>query len=180
MREARAKVWCGFLIAGLWLLADPAAVGRSFSNLDIRLVSVATGDRIVVDIDRRRACVDLARVRAPRQGEYGYEPARQALERILAGKKLSYYFRRLERARDHDECIAGQIVFDDPGSPSTNDLDSRNVNILMVRSGWARFSETGEPEPIDERLKAAEIQALRERVGLWAREVQPKSDGAAP
>jgi endonuclease YncB( thermonuclease family) len=128
-----------------------------------RVIRIVDGDTIEVLLGGRREHVRLLRINTPERGQPGYEEAKGALARLVAGGTVS-----LEPeeggswTRDpHGRLLA--YVF----------VDGLHVNVEMVRLGWSDFwTRYGEGRYASQfRQAAREAQAARR--GLWGlRDVQ--------
>lgn len=145
------------LLALVWLGCDrpqphavqpipPEADARALEGL---VVAIHDGDTLSLEAGGRRIRVRLAQIDAPEQGQPWGRRARQALARLAE--------RRSARLAVVDRDAYGRTV----GDVFVGEVF---VNEALVRDGHAwvnpRFARS-------ERVVAAEVEARRERRGLW-------------
>jgi endonuclease YncB( thermonuclease family) len=137
-----------------------------------RVTAVLSGDVLVLD---RRETVKLAGVDAPEAGEPYAEPARQALVKLAAGRRVALFFggaRTDERGRTVAE---------------VEDADNRRwLEGALLDVGAARVRTTPDNRLPAKALLAREAAARQARRGLWTipmyevrlpGEVRPWDDG---
>lgn len=129
--------------------------------------SVTDGDTLVLEDGRR---VRLAQVDAPETGACFGSQSTQALRALVEGRAVTV--RRPENGPERDRY--GRTL----GEVS---VAGRSVNEALVRSGAAGWYEefAGEDAGLARRLRAAEDEAKRARLGQWSACASPASTTAA-
>jgi endonuclease YncB( thermonuclease family) len=115
-----------------------------------RVVAVVDGDTLVVGGGSGREKIRLFGVDAPESGQRHGRPARDALASLTLGQAVTVLVVGPDR---HGRAVAR--VF----------RDGTDVNLAMVRSGWAWHSSRHDPRA---ELREAQATARRGRRGLWA------------
>jgi len=145
----RTKLGINFLC----LLLALAASAEEFSG---RVVRIVDGDTVVVlDQHRVEQKVRLAGIDAPERGQAFGTRAKEQLAGLVGGKPLNVRWHKEDRYRR----LVGKLM-----------LDGQDVNLQMVRSGFAWWFRkyADEQTALDQRLyEAAEKAARSDRVGLW-------------
>jgi endonuclease YncB( thermonuclease family) len=136
------------LTLGLILLAaDPA----EFHEFTGKVVHIADGDTLtVLDDDKVQHKVRLHGIDAPEKGQAFGTKSKEALSEKVSGKMVRVEWKECDRY--------GRIV----GDVSIGD---RNINVEMVRAGWAWWYRSYAPK--SRILEESEAAAKEERRGLW-------------
>ena len=144
MSGRRLAVWAG--AAALLLAAACAAAPAT-----VEVVTVHDGDTVTVLKGREQIRVRLACIDAPERGQAFGARARQKLSDLVMRKHVTLTV----------------IDRDDYGRTVARILhDGEDVNLAMVRAGLAWHYRYHCPD--DRALAEAEVEARRERRGLWA------------
>jgi endonuclease YncB( thermonuclease family) len=146
----------GLLVVGLGV--GPAAVGDSIFG---RVTAVRRADTIVFDYGEGQYVVRLGGIAVPEQ--VVGDSARQFVARLVLGRPARL---RVER-RTPDGAILGRLLTADSAVGM-----NRDVGLELVRAGFARREDDVEYYKYGE-LAAAEVQARRERRGLWSGSQNP-------
>ncbi|HTU03681.1 MAG TPA: thermonuclease family protein [Candidatus Sulfotelmatobacter sp.] len=163
---------------GLLLLLSVVLAGvRPAHAASVRLLTatvarVIDGDTLIAFTAHSRLRVRLLGIDAPEiahDGQPGqrYGPeAKRYLERLVGGRSL-----RMEAyGRDHYRRVLAVLW-----------VERRNINVEMVRAGWARVYGGAGRRAYAHELKQAEAQARREGVGMWVRhDLRGDLPGAVP
>ena len=121
-------------------------------KLSGRVSKVADGDTItLVDAQRKKYKVRLFGIDSPESDQPYYKAARNALSKLVGGKSV-----RVD-VKDTDKY--GRVV-------GTVFLGGRNVNLEMVKSGYAWWYEYY--APLNGDLREAQEHARADKSGLWA------------
>jgi micrococcal nuclease len=122
-----------------------------------RVTYVLDGDTIVVDYKNRYEHVRFLRIDTPEWYERGYEEATEALRGLIEGKwvRLEFEESGIERRDVYGRLLA--YVF----------LDSKNINLEMVRRGWTPFWTKYGAGRYAADFREAEKEAREFRRGLW-------------
>lgn len=135
---------------------DKQATSKSYQA---RVTSIVDSQTLVVEFAGSQRTLRLLNLNGPRRGDVGYESARAALARLLAGSEMIV------------------LEFPWPGDPTLDAngqlgayvfAGDRCVNIEMVRQGWSGYwSQEDGLGRYPSRFREAEHQARAGRVGLW-------------
>lgn len=130
----------------IMLLAAPAWAD-TFTG---KVTGVADPETLVVEHGGRQDAVTLAGIRAPRDGEKGYDQAKAFV--------VSFALLHLVTvdARADAATLRGDVRL----------TDRRSLREALVEKGFARWDE--QAEPANDVLKDLEKTARREKRGLWA------------
>lgn len=121
-------------------------------KLSGRVSKVADGDTItLVDAQRKKYKVRLFGIDSPESDQPYYNAAKDALSKLVNGKSVGV------EVKDTDKY--GRIV-------GTVFLDGRNVNLEMVKLGYAWWYEYY--APLNGDLREAQQHARAYKSGLWA------------
>lgn len=121
-------------------------------KLSGRASKIADGDTItLIDAQRKTYKVRLFGIDSPESDQPYYHAAKRALSKLVSGKSV-----RID-VKDTDRY--GRVV-------GTVFLDGRNVNLEMVKLGYAWWYEYY--APLDGDLREAQKHARANKSGLWA------------
>jgi micrococcal nuclease len=132
---------------------------RSEPDTDSRVpvIRVIDGDTIKVRFRGKVESVRLLRINTPEKGQPGFAEATRALQALLGNKV--------------------RLSFETPGRPTRDTYgrllayiftDETNANVEIVRSGWSRFWTKYGAGRLAPAFRAAELEARKKRLGLWA------------
>lgn len=140
------------LIALLLILSLPAANGESpTKTLQGQVVAIADGDTLIVlDADKTQHKVRLDGIDTPEKGQAFGTQARKA----LADKVFRQQVRIEWKRQDRYGRVLGQVHIGD-----------RWINLELIAEGMAWHYKQYNS---DAMLAAAEVQARKSKVGLWA------------
>ena len=145
------------LLPALLVLTLPISSQTHADTLLGKAVRILDGDTVeVLDARKRTHRVRLAGIDAPESKQPFGAKAKRALSSLVAGETVAVDWHK----RDRYDRLVGKIM-----------LDGADVNLALVRAGYAWWYReyAGEQSPSDRRLyEAAEKEARREGVGLWA------------
>lgn len=122
-----------------------------------KVVGVAAGDALLVEIDGEEHEIGLWGIDAPENGQTDFEEAMAAARELVDGQKV------VVRVMERDTLRGVTCVVRHRGSL---------VNLAMVRGGWA-WAGRGEDDRESEALRgfaAAERRARRAGAGIWKRD----------
>jgi endonuclease YncB( thermonuclease family) len=136
------------LIISVLAIATTAVAAATLTG---KVVKIADGDTLTLLVDKTQIRVRLEGIDTPERGQPFGRKAGQALAKKVFGKVVQVddlgrdrYGRRLGTVR----------------------LDKRNVNLDLVREGWAwRYRKYA---PKNKELASAEAAARKAKRGLWA------------
>lgn len=108
--------------------------------------------RIPVDEKIRMLHIDT-----PERTEKYYTEAGKALQDILtSAKRVSLWFPTPKAQRDRYGRLLAYLM-----------ADGKNVNLEMVRLGWARYYTKYGHSPFDKEFAEAEASAQKAKLGIW-------------
>lgn len=115
---------------------------------------VVDGKTLKLERDGLDVVVRLLRIEVPEPGRKGFAEARSALEGLIAGQKVRLMYEGYRK---------------DPGGRELAYVfaGSKNLNVEMVRSGWARFSTRSGESRLRNAFTKAEGEAREAKRGLW-------------
>ena len=143
------------LIVDLALFPEPDS---AIHELTGQVVHIADGDTLtVLDADKVQHKIRLHGIDAPEKGQAFGTKAKEALAEKVHEKAVRVVWKEKDRY--------GRIVGD-------VHLGDRNVNVEMVRGGWAWWYRTYAPK--SKALEEAEAEARKEKRGLW-RDKEPEA-----
>ncbi|MBU0499902.1 MAG: thermonuclease family protein [Gammaproteobacteria bacterium] len=120
------------------------------------VVWVVDGDTLhLMDKAGERHRIRLAGINAPEKGKAFSQGARDRLVSLAQGKEASVYWEKVDK---YDR-IVGKVV-----------VDSRDINLAIIRAGYARWYRrfAHEQSQVDRMLyENAERTARQGRVGIW-------------
>lgn len=120
---------------------------------------VVTGDSADVRCGDEVVRVRLLDVAAPGPSEIGHDEARRALQQLLSGRNLWLGFAAPGRPTlDRDGQFLAHLY----------DGDGRNLNVELVRLGWAAYSTKLASGRFAANFRAAEGEARVEQRALWS------------
>ena len=125
--------------------ASPAA------TLTGKVVSIADGDTLTLLVDKNQIKVRLEGIDTPERAQPFGRKAGQALAKKVFGKVIQVD----DLGRDRYGRTLGIVR-----------LGKRNVNLELVREGWAWWYRKYAPK--NKELAAAEAAARKAKLGLWA------------
>ena len=165
MRRCLVSPWVRLAYGVLMSVSSGVWARASSTRMDIRFVQVVSGDRIEVEMNGLRECVRLAGIRATSQGETGFQQAQEELRLIIGQRRISLYYAKNADDRDSHGCLVAYVMVADPAGPppTAATFDEGIANLLMVSRGWARHLPEERQNPLDQRLQAAEWQAMFEK-----------------
>ena len=139
------KMALGFILClslGTWVVAD---------EIKGRVVAIADGDTItVLDANQVQRKIRLEGIDAPEKKQAFGTRSRQTLGDLVAGKDVTVQWNK----KDRYGRIIGHVY-----------LGDRDIDMEMVQAGMAwhyrQYSKSAE-------LAAAEAEARKDRLGLWA------------
>jgi endonuclease YncB( thermonuclease family) len=153
--------------------SGPAGAGQSptFHEFTGKVVHIADGDTLtVLDRDKVQHKVRLHGIDAPEKGQAFGTEAKEA----LAEKVHERTVRVVWKEKDRYGRIVGDVWLLDPQC-GERPVGNQNINIEMVRDGWAWWYRQYAPK--SRALEAAEAEARKEKRGLWRdREPEPPWD----
>ncbi|CAG1007059.1 Thermonuclease [Phycisphaerales bacterium] len=130
------------------------------SEFTATVVRVGDGDTIDVaptDPPAPNEKIRLLGIDAPALGEKWCTESTNALRTLVQGKSIRVEFEREgEGRRDKSERVLGYVV-----------LDGQNVNVEMVRQGWARYSDKHGGTRFAAELRSAEDESRSGKRGMW-------------
>jgi len=142
---------------GLVLLAVVAGAGAANLDCPCKVVKVTDGDTVhVLDRSRERHKIRLGGIDAPEKDQAFGRRSTQNLARHIAGKSVSVEYNK----RDQYDRIIGKLL-----------LDSRDINLLQVKEGyaWHYKKYQNEQSDLDRMLySSAETEARGKKIGLWS------------
>jgi endonuclease YncB( thermonuclease family) len=122
-----------------------------FHELTGKVVHIADGDTLtVLDADKVQHKIRLHGIDAPEKGQAFGNKAKEA----LGEKAHEKYVRVVWKEKDKYGRIVGDVH-----------LGNRNINLEMVREGWAWWYRRYAPK--SKALEDAETEARKEKRGLW-------------
>lgn len=124
------------------------------------VISISSGDTLLVAADGRRYRVQLEAAAAPADDDPAADEARRCLEDKLIGRKV-----RIEHLVEGPQRTLIGRVF----------LDDRSINKEMIDEGWARYGAEPGQFPVLEESEAAAREAKR---GQWRVADPPTPDPA--
>ena len=137
-----------FLIIALAFYAEADAKRHELIG---KVVHIADGDTLtVLDADKMQHKIRLSGIDAPEKSQAFGTRAKEALAEKVHEKTVRVAWKEKDRY--------GRIVGD-------VHLGDRDVNLEMVREGWAWWYRTYAPK--SKTLEQAEADAKREKRGLW-------------
>jgi endonuclease YncB( thermonuclease family) len=136
--------------------------GSTFHEFSGKVVHIADGDTLtVLDRENVQHKIRLHGIDAPEKAQAFGTKAKEALAEKVHEKTV----RVVWKEKDRYGRIVGDVWLPDRAG-------ERNINIEMVRDGWAWWYRTYAPR--SKALESAETQARTERLGLWRdREPEP-------
>jgi endonuclease YncB( thermonuclease family) len=136
------------LIVALALFPEPAP---DFHELTGKVVHIADGDTLtILDADKMQHKIRLHGIDAPESKQAFGTKAKEALASKIHEKTV----RIVWKEKDQYGRIVGDVH-----------LGDRNINIEMVRDGFAWWYKTYAPK--SKTLEAAEEEAQKAKRGLW-------------
>jgi endonuclease YncB( thermonuclease family) len=124
-----------------------------------RVHEVVDGDTADVRCGVEIARVRLLDVHAPERGEIGHTEAARGLRQLLAGRALWLAFTPPGRPTlDRDGRLLAHLF----------DAQSRNLNVELVRLGWATYDTGHGPGRFPAHFRAAEAEARAGQRALWS------------
>ncbi len=145
----------------LWLGADDARAGAASDAFygPCFAQRVFAGDTVDVRCGDEVARVRLLNVTAPAPDAVGYSEASRGLRQLLAGRELWLAF-----------ALPGRPGVDRTGLVLAHlyDAQGRNLNVELVRLGWAAYSSAHGAGPLAANFRAAEAEARASQRALWS------------
>jgi endonuclease YncB( thermonuclease family) len=132
------------------VLAIPTSVVAA-TTLTGKVVGIADGDTLTLLVDKTQVRVRLEGIDTPEWAQPFGRKAGQALAKIVFGKVVQVN----DLGKDRYGRTLGIVR-----------LDRRNVNLELVREGWAWWYRKYAPK--NKELAAAEAAARKAKRGLWA------------
>ena len=121
------------------------------ATLEGRVVRVADGDTVtVLDADKVQHRVRLYAIDAPEKAQAFGQKSKERLSHYVFGKDVAVEW----KSKDRYGRILGTLF-----------VDGRDVNLQMVRDGFAWHYKRYDSSPV---YAAAEAEARQARRGLWA------------
>ncbi len=117
------------------------------------VLRVIDGDTVELSNGER---IRLIGINAPELDDYFGKDAKEFLSKMVEGKNV-YLEHDLRLKDDFERTLA--FVF----------VDGRNVNVEMVRNGFAHTFEVNKISKYVKELKEAEAMAMERQVGIWKR-----------
>jgi micrococcal nuclease len=121
------------------------------STLTGKVVSIADGDTLTLLVDKTQIRVRLEGIDTPERAQPFGQKAGQSLAKKVFGKVVQVD----DLGKDRYGRTLGIVR-----------LDKRNVNLELVREGWAWWYRKHAPK--NRELATAEAAARRAKRGLWA------------
>jgi endonuclease YncB( thermonuclease family) len=151
-----------FAVLSLALSAGAARAGGGAEEAFLgpcRAHAVVDGDTLDVLCGSELARVRLLDVSAPERGEVGYTESARGLRQLLAGRQLWLGF-----------ALADQPIVDRDGRALVHlyDVKGRNLNVELVRLGWATWSTKHGPGRFPANFRAAQSEARAQQRALWS------------
>lgn len=155
----------------LWLGADGARAGAASDAFygPCFAQQVVTGDSVDVRCGNEVARVRLLNVAAPKPDAVGYTEASRALRQLLAGRELWLAFALPARPSVDGHGLLLAHLYDAQG---------RNLNVELVRLGWAAYSTEHGAGALAANFRAAQDEARASQRALWS--VWSVTAGRAP
>jgi endonuclease YncB( thermonuclease family) len=124
-----------------------------------RVQHVVDGDTADVRCGVEVARVRLLDVNAPERDQVGYTEAARGLQQLLAGRALWLAFAPPGRPTlDRDGRLLAHLY----------DSQARNLNVELVRLGWAEYDTSHGPGRFPVNFRAAENEARAGQRALWS------------
>ncbi len=124
------------------------------------ILKVIDGDTVVIKNEtiERKETVRFLRINTPERKKPGFEEAREALKNLVRGGYIELEFEKpgIEKRDGFGRLLAYVIA------------EGKNCNIEMVRLGWSKFWKKYGKGRLAEQFKAAEEEAKKQKLGLWA------------
>ncbi len=131
---------------------------ETFPNL-WPVIRIINADTIVIRRYGRLERVKLLGIESPAKGSLGYEQAFRIIEKLINGRKVFIEFSPNTQGKwDRDGRLLGYIFY-----------DNKNMNVEMVRSGWARWQNDAFGQ-YAEKFQYAQEEAKKAKRGLWKEE----------
>ena len=146
----------------LWLGASAARAGDAAAEAfygPCRAEQVFDGESADVRCGDEVERVRLLDVNAPGRGEVGYSEAARALQQLLAGRVVWLRF-----------TLPGQPTLDSDGRLLAHlyDAQGRNLNIELVRLGWATYASGRAADALSANFRTAQGEACASQRALWS------------
>jgi micrococcal nuclease len=138
---------------GTKVAAAPAET--DYSPGDHYVDHVVDGDTLWLRKNDKTIKVRLLRVDAPELGEFGFDEAKDELQRQLGDESAIRLEFEEERTDVHGRTLAYLII------------DGKNVNVEMVRSGWSPYFDRYGKGRYEAQFADAQSHAKSERLGIW-------------
>ncbi len=150
------RLWHAALILLAWISLAHAG---SVRLLTATVVRVSDGDTLIADTDRAKLRIRLLGIDAPEIAHNGPpgqpfgKEAKDYLEQLVGGRTV-----RVEAyGRDQYHRVLAVLW-----------PDGRNVNVAMVRAGFAELYRGARCQAYCRELQAAEHEARQARLGMWS------------
>lgn len=122
-----------------------------------QVVKVVDGDTIdILVVDKRVIRIRLAGIDAPERKQAFYRSSHAHLAELVAAKVVTVEWNK----KDRFQRLIGKVL-----------VDGRDACLAQVRAGWAwHYKQFAKEQTVEDRqaYAAAELEARRARIGLWA------------
>lgn len=126
------------------------------------IISADTIEMSAVSQERYMLVARLLHIETPQRGEWKYLQAKQALDRLVAGKE---FYISYDDSNNKEEDKEGRLLV----HVYNEKID---INVEMVRLGWAHLSSDCSLTSSSKELICAQDEAKSAKRGLWSEEAR--------
>jgi len=132
---------------------------------EVKVISVSSGDTLLVDDGANKVLVHILGIDAPEKGQTFYEEATKTLRDLVAGKKVVLKY-SLHHLKNEFGYFSARVF-----------IGEKNIGLSILESGLAWRNEKDKffvEKKADEANERAEAKAQAAKIGIWKEEKPQK------